>query len=87
MARFDTLQGIRGEINLQIRLQFFGDMNPFKDSSAGVQFYSTDSLPSNIRISAVLGFVSTLDNEDDPEYVRPLTQFALSGVYNILALE
>ncbi len=67
--RFDTLQGIRGELNLQVRLQFFGDMNPFKDSSAGVQFYSSETLPSHLKISAVLGFVSVLENEDDPEYV------------------
>lgn len=45
-------------------------MNPFKDSSAGVQFYSSETLPSHLKIAAVLGFVSVLENEDDPEYVR-----------------
>ena len=61
--------GVRGEINAQIRLQFFGDINPFKDSSAGVQFYSSSSIPPNYTISSILGFVSAVDNEDDPEYV------------------
>lgn len=42
----DTLLGLRGEINIQIRLQFFGDSNPFRDSSAGVQFFCTPSLVS-----------------------------------------
>ncbi|KND04384.1 uncharacterized protein SPPG_00115 [Spizellomyces punctatus DAOM BR117] len=65
---FDTLRGARGELNVQVRLQFFGDVNPFKDSSAGVQFYTMTSLPPNVNVVAVLGFVSALDNEDDPEY-------------------
>jgi hypothetical protein len=66
--RFDTLHGIRGELNLQIRLQFFGDMNPFKDSSAGVQFFTSDTVPPHLHVTTVLGFVSALDNADDPEY-------------------
>ncbi|KAJ3023011.1 hypothetical protein HKX48_004634 [Thoreauomyces humboldtii] len=65
---FDTLRGARGELNVQVRLQFFGDVNPFKDSSAGVQFYTMTSLPPNLHVIAVLGFVSALDTEDDPEY-------------------
>ncbi|KAJ3174916.1 hypothetical protein HDU87_006582 [Geranomyces variabilis] len=65
---FDTLRGARGELNVQVRLQFFGDVNPFKDSSAGVQFYTMTSLPPNMNVVGVLGFVSALDNEDDPEY-------------------
>jgi hypothetical protein len=67
---YDTLSGVRGELNAQVRLQFFGDINPFKDSSAGVQFYSGSNVPPNYQIVSVLGFVSALDNEDDPEYVR-----------------
>ncbi len=33
---YDTLHGIRGQLRLSIRLQFFGDVNPFKDSAAGM---------------------------------------------------
>ncbi|KAJ3324791.1 hypothetical protein HDV06_006099 [Boothiomyces sp. JEL0866] len=65
---YDTLLGIRGELKAQIKLQFFGDINPFKDSSAGVQFFSTPILPPGYQIVSILGFVSALDNEDDPEY-------------------
>src|SRR4051812_10723920 len=32
---YDTLRGICGELNAQVKLQFFGDVNPFKESSAG----------------------------------------------------
>ncbi|KAJ3271763.1 hypothetical protein HDV01_006371 [Terramyces sp. JEL0728] len=65
---YDTLLGIRGELKAQIKLQFFGDINPFKDSSAGVQFFSTPILPPGYQVVSILGFVSALDNEDDPEY-------------------
>jgi hypothetical protein len=63
--RFDTLQGIRGEINITVKVQFFGgDMNPMKDSSAGVQFFSMTKIPFLYKIDACLGFVSALDNVD-----------------------
>jgi hypothetical protein len=60
---------VRGELNAQVKLQFFGDINPFKDSSAGVQFFTLNTVPSTHQIVSVLGFVSAIDNEDDPEYV------------------
>jgi len=66
--RFDTLRGVRGELQVQVKLQFFGDINPFKDSSAGVQFFSMSRIPQFQNVSAILGFVEVLDNEDDPEY-------------------
>ncbi|KAJ3090649.1 hypothetical protein HK102_003097 [Quaeritorhiza haematococci] len=65
---YDTLQGVRGELNLQVKLQFFGDINPFKDSSAGVQFFTVTRLPPTYHVVSVLGFVGALDTEDDPEY-------------------
>lgn len=65
---YDTLLGVRGELHAQIKLQFFGDINPFKDSSAGVQFVSSSTVPVTHHIVSVLGFVSAIDNEDDPEY-------------------
>lgn len=62
---FDTLQGIRGEINISVKIQLF-DMNPFKDSSVGIQFFSIDSLSAGSphKLESVLGFVSALDNVD-----------------------
>ena len=65
---YDTLRGIRGEVNVQIKLQFFGDVNPFKDSSAGVQVFGTTALPPGYKVLEVFGFVEVLLNEDDPEY-------------------
>jgi hypothetical protein len=67
---YDTLLGIRGELNAQIKLQFFGNKNPFKDSSAGVQFYTTPSIPFGFQTEHVFGFVSAITNQDDPEYVH-----------------
>nr|KAJ3418010.1 hypothetical protein HK105_000483 [Polyrhizophydium stewartii] len=65
---YDTLLGVRGEVNAQVKLQLFGDINPFKDSSAGVQFFTVSEPPPNYQIVAVRGFVNALDHEDDPEY-------------------
>ena len=65
---YDTLLGLRGELNVQVKLQMFGDINPFKDSSAGVQFFTLSAAPETHQVVSVLGFVSTLDREDDPEY-------------------
>ena len=64
----DTLRGHRGDINVVVRLQFFGDLNPFKDSSAGVSFFSASALPPCYKIVAVHGFVESLLNEDDPAF-------------------
>ncbi|RKP23918.1 hypothetical protein SYNPS1DRAFT_23997, partial [Syncephalis pseudoplumigaleata] len=66
---YDTLRGMRGELHIQVRLQFFGDANPFNDSSAGVAFLSGTQLPPLGRSSAVtLGFVDAFESERDPEY-------------------
>ncbi|KAF9925777.1 hypothetical protein FBU30_004483 [Linnemannia zychae] len=65
---YDTIRGVRGEVNVQVKLQFFGDVNPFKDSSAGIMFFSTTSLPAGYQIVAMHGFVDAIVNEDDPEY-------------------
>ncbi|KAI1310514.1 hypothetical protein EDD11_003719 [Mortierella claussenii] len=65
---YDTIRGVRGEVNVQVKLQFFGDVNPFKDSSAGIMFFSTTSLPTGYQIVAMHGFVDAIVNEDDPEY-------------------
>jgi Ca2+-dependent lipid-binding protein len=36
---YDTFHGVRGQLRISLKLQFFGDVNPFKDSSAGLQFF------------------------------------------------
>ncbi|KAJ3333792.1 hypothetical protein HDU76_003606 [Blyttiomyces sp. JEL0837] len=65
---FDSLRGVRGEMNIQVKLQFFGDSNRFSDSSAGVQFFTSPCVPVTHYVTTVLGFVSSLDKDDDPEY-------------------
>lgn len=66
---YDTLLGVRCELSLVIRLQYFGDVNPFRESSAGVQFFGLSTLdPSLYRIESLLGFVEELVVHADPEY-------------------
>lgn len=43
------------EIFLQAKIQFFGDSNPFKESSAGVQFFCTSEIPSCIKVKTLKG--------------------------------
>jgi hypothetical protein len=65
---FDTTKGIRGYLSVVIKLQFIGNDNPFRDSSAGVQFFSSSSLsPRAFVIQEVLGLVVDLVVDDDLE--------------------
>lgn len=36
---FDTMHGIRGEINIIVKVDLFSDVNKFRQSSCGVQFF------------------------------------------------
>ncbi|RQM23253.1 hypothetical protein B5M09_002650 [Aphanomyces astaci] len=66
---YDTLLGVRGELHLVIRLHYFGDINPFRESSAGVQFFSLSTLdPAIFTTQRMLGFVEELVVHADPEY-------------------
>lgn len=90
-----TLRGVRGSLRLTIKLQFIGNDNPFKDSSAGVQFFSTSNLsPGAFIVQEVLGFVADLVVEHDPEsswqeYFRKsgksANDFRLKVLYNMSA--
>ncbi|RKP22199.1 hypothetical protein ROZALSC1DRAFT_19903 [Rozella allomycis CSF55] len=62
----DTLKGIRGELNILIRWQYFGDVNPFKESALGVQFFACSSLPFD-KAGSIIGLVDVITSEDDPE--------------------
>lgn len=65
---FDTFRGLSGYLNVVIKLQFIGNDNPFRDSSAGVQFFSTSTLSSAaFVIQEIIGLVADLVVEDDPE--------------------
>eukprot|EP00947_MAST-08B_sp_MAST-8B-sp1_P005639 g5639.t1 len=66
---YDTLKGVRGELSVRLKLQFIGDDNPFKESSAGVQFFGISSLcPVTYAVTRILGFVEELEVDDDPEF-------------------
>ena len=56
-----------GELLLQARFQFFGDSNPFKESSAGVQFFN-ESLPRGFKSLQIIGLVDFELGANDPEY-------------------
>lgn len=36
---FDTMHGIRGELNVIVKVELFADFNKYKTSSCGVQFF------------------------------------------------
>lgn len=36
---YDTMHGIRGEINIIVKVDLFSDVNKFRQSSVGVQFF------------------------------------------------
>lgn len=39
MPVFDTMHGIRGEVNIIVKVDLFSDVNKFRQSSCGVQFF------------------------------------------------
>ncbi|CAK8985680.1 C2 domain-containing protein 5 (138 kDa C2 domain-containing phosphoprotein), partial [Durusdinium trenchii] len=66
---YDTLNGIRGELHVVVKISFYGDENPFKESSAGVRFLATSVVsPGALVVDSVFGFVEELVVENDPEY-------------------
>ena len=66
---YDTLEGVRGKLYIVIKVQFFGDENPFKESSASVKFFMGSVLePSVFEVESLIGFVEELVVENDPEY-------------------
>ncbi|XP_061534193.1 C2 domain-containing protein 5 isoform X2 [Phycodurus eques] len=65
---YDTIHGIRGEINVLIKVELFNDLNRFRQSSCGVKFFCTTSIPRYYRATMVHGFVEELVVNEDPEY-------------------
>lgn len=64
---YDTLHGIRGEINCMVKVNLFSDNNRYRQSSCGVRFFFSD-IPNGYKCDAILGFVDELLVNDDPEY-------------------
>ncbi|XP_023934543.1 C2 domain-containing protein 5 isoform X3 [Bicyclus anynana] len=65
---FDTMHGIRGELNVIVKVELFSDFNKYKTSSCGVQFFHCPMIPPGYRATAIHGFVEELIVNDDPEY-------------------
>ncbi|XP_052321824.1 C2 domain-containing protein 5 isoform X3 [Oncorhynchus keta] len=65
---YDTIHGIRGEINVLVKVDLFNDLNRFRQSSCGVKFFCTTSIPRCYRATLVHGFVEELVVNEDPEY-------------------
>ncbi|XP_056092025.1 C2 domain-containing protein 5 isoform X8 [Rhinichthys klamathensis goyatoka] len=65
---YDTIHGIRGEINVLVKVDLFNDLNRFRQSSCGVKFFCTTSIPRCYRAIMIHGFVEELVVNEDPEY-------------------
>ncbi|CAB1323123.1 unnamed protein product, partial [Coregonus sp. 'balchen'] len=57
-----------GEINVLVKVDLFNDLNRFRQSSCGVKFFCTTSIPRCYRAALVHGFVEELVVNEDPEY-------------------
>ncbi|KAL5006835.1 hypothetical protein ScPMuIL_015641 [Solemya velum] len=65
---YDTMHGIRGELNVIVKVDLFSDFSRFRQSSCGIQFFCTSEVPSGHRLQYMHGFVEELVVNDDPEY-------------------
>ncbi|KAK4872034.1 hypothetical protein RN001_016158 [Aquatica leii] len=65
---YDTMHGIRGEVNIMVKVELFSDFNKFRQSSCGVQFFCSQAIPQGYVVYMYHGFVEELIVNDDPEY-------------------
>ncbi|XP_018327018.1 C2 domain-containing protein 5 isoform X4 [Agrilus planipennis] len=65
---YDTMHGIRGEVNIVVKVELFTDFNKFRQSSCGVQFFCSPIIPLGHTVQVIHGFVEELVVNDDPEY-------------------
>ncbi|XP_071807193.1 C2 domain-containing protein 5-like isoform X1 [Asterias amurensis] len=65
---YDTMHGLRGEISVIVKVDLLENVSKFKESSCGVQFFSSSGIPTCYTVSAIHGFVEELVVNDDPEY-------------------
>ncbi|KAL1492735.1 hypothetical protein ABEB36_010944 [Hypothenemus hampei] len=65
---YDTMHGIRGEVNVTVKVELFSDFNRFRQSSCGVQFFYSSTIPHGYQAKVINGFVEELIVYDDPEY-------------------
>nr|CAD7424059.1 unnamed protein product [Timema monikensis] len=59
---YDTMHGIRGEVNVIVKVELFSDFNKFRQSSCA------PVIPYGYHAQVIHGFVEELVVNDDPEY-------------------
>ena len=57
---YDTMHGIRGEVNLIIKVDLFSDVNKFRQSSCGIQFFYCKCTKIIFNEEALTTFFSSL---------------------------
>ena len=50
---YDTMHGIRGEVNIVVKVDLFSDFNKFRQSSCGVQFFFSKLLIIKFVVSII----------------------------------
>ncbi|XP_022657376.1 C2 domain-containing protein 5-like isoform X3 [Varroa destructor] len=65
---YDTLHGIRGEINITVKVDLFCDANKYRVSSVGMQLFYSNRVPDGYNLVSALGFTEELIAGDDPEF-------------------
>ncbi|KPM03582.1 C2 domain-containing protein [Sarcoptes scabiei] len=65
---YDTMHGIRGEINCIVKVALFSDANRYRQSSCGFKFFYCPKIPEGYACQAIFGFVEELVVNHDPEY-------------------
>ena len=53
---YDTLRGVHGSLKLSIKLLFVGDDNPFRETPAGIQFFSGSYLSNDLFVIQEVNF-------------------------------
>ena len=65
---YDTIRGTRGELWVQVKLEFFENTNRFKESSGGIHLFSGAGIPAPYTGATLVGLVDEVITEVDPDY-------------------
>ncbi len=60
---FDTMHGVRGEVNVQVKVELFSDLNKFRTSSCGVLFFCSELKSTRVSFIISLQFFKTFISE------------------------
>eukprot|EP00698_Gefionella_okellyi_P005620 TRINITY_DN150_c0_g4_i1.p1 TRINITY_DN150_c0_g4~~TRINITY_DN150_c0_g4_i1.p1 ORF type:complete len:945 (+),score=179.05 TRINITY_DN150_c0_g4_i1:339-2837(+) len=64
----DSLRGVCGELHATVKIQYVGDINPFREASAGIMLFTSCLPPPGWKVAHIESFVEELVAESDPEY-------------------